>query len=78
MESILANGRPWGPDDAAELRRLARSGMTDVEIGERMRRDVKLIGRKRRALGIERGVSPTMCAMLGRIKVRRRLGENHS
>lgn len=78
MESILANGRPWGPDETAELRRLARSGMTDDQIGERMGRTRSLIVRKRRDFGIERGASPAMCAMLARINLRRRLRESRS
>lgn len=70
-EPNLANGRPWSPDDSAELRRLAGSGMTDDQIGERMGRNAKLVCRKRRALGIEPGVKPAMSAMMARINLRR-------
>lgn len=68
----MANGRPWSPDDSAELRRMAGSGASDVEISAHMGRNVKLIGRKRRALGIERGVSASLAAMLARMSGRKR------
>ena len=67
----MPNGRPWSPDDTSELRRLAKSGMTDAQIGERMGRDVKLIGRKRRDHQIESGASPAAKAIMSRINLRR-------
>jgi hypothetical protein len=51
---------------------MAGSGASDREIAGHMGRGVKLIGRKRRALGIERGVSPALAAMLARMSGRKR------
>jgi hypothetical protein len=51
---------------------MAGSGASDREISRHMGRGVKLIGRKRRDLGIERGVSPALAAMLARMSGRKR------
>ena len=64
--------RTWSVDDTAQLRRMAGAGASDGEIARDMDRDVKLIGRKRRNLGIERGVSASLAAMLARLSGRRR------
>jgi hypothetical protein len=66
------NGRTWTADDTATLTRMAGSGASDREIARHMNRGVKLIGRKRRDLGIERGVSPALAAMLARTSGRKR------
>lgn len=63
---------PWTRDDEATLRGLTGSGMTDGEIAAQMDRDVKLIGRKRRALNIDRGVPADLSAMLARVGARAR------
>jgi hypothetical protein len=68
----MANGRPWSHGDTATLTRMAGSGASDREIAGHMGRGVKMIGRKRRALGIERGVSPALAAMLARMSGRKR------
>jgi len=68
----MANGRPWSPIDTATLTRMAGSGASDSEIARHMDRGVKLIGRKRRDLGIERGVSASLAAMLARMSGRKR------
>ena len=47
---------PWTPQDEATLRDLTGEGRTDAQIAAHMARDVKLIGKKRRALNIDRGV----------------------
>lgn len=65
------NGRAWTPDDTAKLRRLAASGMTDGEIGRALNRDTKCVGRKRREIGIERGMSRDLRTMLARLNMRR-------
>lgn len=61
----------WTPDDEATLRNLTGEGRTDAEIAAQMSRDVKLIGRKRRALNIDRGVPSNLAAMLARVNARR-------
>lgn len=61
---------PWTPEDEATLRDLSGSGRTDGEIASQMARDVKLIGRKRRALNIDRGVPAGLSAMLARLGAR--------
>ncbi len=71
MECALANGRSWGADDTAELRRLVGSGMTDAQIADRMGRERSLIGRKRREHRIEPGLSSGHRAILARINIRR-------
>lgn len=48
---------PWTQKDEATLRDLTGEGRTDAQIAAHMARDVKLIGRKRRALNIDRGVA---------------------
>lgn len=68
----MSNGRDWTDADTAVLKRMAGAGSSDVEISAHMGRNVKLIGRKRRALGIERGVSPALAAMLARMSGRKR------
>ena len=68
----MANGRPWSLAYTATLTRMAGSGASDREISRHMGRGVKLIGRKRRDLGIERGVSPALAAMLARMSGRKR------
>lgn len=73
MECSLANGRSWGPDDMAELRRLVGSGMTDAQIGERMGRGRSFISRKRRDHQIEPGLSRGHKAVLARVNLRRML-----
>lgn len=62
---------PWTRQDEATLRDLTGEGRTDAQIAATMARDVKLIGRKRRALGIDRGVPPALAALMARVNSRR-------
>jgi len=48
---------PWTPEDDATLWRLAGEGHSACEIAAHLNRDVKLIGRKRRELNVDRGVA---------------------
>lgn len=48
---------PWTLEDGATLWRLAGEGHSDCEIAAHLNRDVKLIGRKRRELNVDRGVA---------------------
>lgn len=75
MEDITTSARkprtPWTPQDEATLRDLTGEGRTDAQIAAHMARDVKLIGKKRRALNIDRGVPPALAAMMARVNSRR-------
>jgi hypothetical protein len=62
---------PWTPQDDATLRDLTGEGRTDAQIAAHMARDVKLIGKKRRALCIDRGVPPAFAALMARVNSRR-------
>ena len=68
----MSNGRAWTADDTATVRRMAGSGASDAEIAAYMHRDVKMIGRKRRDMGVERGISIALAVMMCRINGRRR------
>jgi hypothetical protein len=75
MEDTTTSARkprsPWTPQDDATLRDLTGEGRTDAQIAAQMARDVKLIGRKRRALDIDRGVPPALAALMARYNARR-------
>lgn len=75
MEDTTTSARkpraPWTPQDEAILRDLTGEGRTDAQIAAHMARDVKLIGRKRRALNIDRGVPPALAALMARVNSRR-------
>ena len=62
---------PWTSQDEATLRDLTGEGRTDAQIAAHMARDVKLIGKKRRALNIDRGVPPALAALMARYNARR-------
>ena len=66
-------GRQWTPEDDARLVRLSTAGMTDGEIAQIMHRDRSFICRKRQAKGLERGLSPSMQAMMARVNLQRRM-----
>lgn len=68
----MSNGRPWRSDDTQQLRRLAKAGMTDLQIAEAMERDPKLIWLKRQDHSIPCGMPRAMRDMLARINMRRR------
>lgn len=70
----MSSGRPWSADDAAQLRRLAGAGYTDVEIGRAMARHPDLIRRRRVGAGIPAGQSRAETIALMRVN-RRRLGK---
>tara|TARA_R110000868_G_scaffold411706_1_gene707773 strand:- start:13417 stop:13650 length:234 start_codon:yes stop_codon:yes gene_type:complete len=55
---------------------MAGSGASDAEIARHMGRDVKLVGRKRREIGVERGISEAMLRMLRRVNARRTVARN--
>jgi hypothetical protein len=67
----MSNGTLWSPDDTSSLRRLVASGMTDVEIGQRMDRNARLIRAKRKEHGFAPGTSRPLRAILARINLRR-------
>ena len=75
MEHTTTSARkprsPWTSQDEATLRDLTGEGRTDAQIAAKMARDVKLIGRKRRALCIDRGVPPALAALMARVNGRR-------
>lgn len=62
---------PWTAQDEATLRDLTGEGRTDAQIAASMARDVKLIGKKRRALNIDRGVPQALAALMARVNSRR-------
>lgn len=68
----MSNGRPFTPDDAARLRRLAAAGLTDADIGEQMGRHPNFIQAKRRDLDIAPGLPRALRNMLARINMQRR------
>ena len=67
------NGRAWTRDDTQTLTRLLKGGHGDEAIGEHMNRHPKYIGQKRRELGLDRGISAQLSAMMARINTRRRM-----
>lgn len=72
-DTDLPNGRPWTDSDTAQLRRLAAAGGNDAAIADAMGRDRPFIVRKRAALGIDRGQSASITAVIARLNMRRRL-----
>lgn len=58
MEDTTTSARkprsPWTPQDEVTVRDLTGEGRTDAQIAASMSRDVKLIGKKRRTLNIDR------------------------
>lgn len=71
------NGRSWGAGDTAILKRLVASGLTDDQIGARMKRHKDLIRRKRKELGLEPGQSALHTAMMARYRYRRRIARGY-
>ncbi len=65
------NGKPWGSDDDATVRRMAGAGYSDAEIARHMGRDRDLIGRHRRGMNVRPGLPPALTAMMARINARR-------
>lgn len=68
----MSNGRPWTADDTATLRRMARAGYSDAEIGTHIGRDRQWVGRRRREMGITSGFNPALGAMVARWNIRRK------
>lgn len=66
--------RPWTADDDATVGRMAGAGYTDAQIAAHLGRDVKLIGRKRRECGVERGVPAALAGRVSRLSTRRAAG----
>ncbi len=60
----------WSKEDGDQLRRLVRAGHDDGAIGRQMNRDRWLIGRKRRAMGLEPGQTPIQTMMMCRLRTR--------
>jgi hypothetical protein len=58
-------------DEDATIRRMAKSGATDGEIGAQIQRDRQYVGRRRRELKIEPGQPPRLRAMMARLHLRR-------
>lgn len=67
--------RPWTADDRAQLRSLARAGLTQAAIAEHMGRERTQVCRKMAEHGIEPGVSPAHIAALAKINMRMRFAE---
>jgi hypothetical protein len=67
----MSNGRPWGSNETAQLRRLVAAGMTDVQIAVDMKRHANFIQAKRKELGIAPGMSRALRDMLARINMQR-------
>lgn len=61
--------------DTQTLRRLLKAGLTNDQIGDRMKRHKDVIRRKVCALGLEPGQSPMLNAMMMRIRYRRRMAQ---
>jgi hypothetical protein len=55
----------------ATIRRMAKAGYSDSEIGEHIGRDRQFVGRRRRELGIQPGQPPAIRAMMARLHLRR-------
>lgn len=68
--------RPWSPSDSDTLKRMASSGYSDAEIARHMNRDVKMVGKKRRGMNIDRGISDAMVRALRRVNARRTVAVN--
>lgn len=66
------NGREWGPDDTAKVRRLTAAGLTQAQIGEAMERHRDVIREKCQEHGIEPGISRAARAIIARLNLRRR------
>jgi hypothetical protein len=58
-------------DEDATIRRMARAGYSDAEIGEHIGRDRQRVGRRRREMGIQPGQPPALRAMVARLHFRR-------
>ena len=58
-------------DTDATIRRMARSGRSDCEIGKAIGRPKRWVCRRRQALGIRSGYSPALGAMMARLYLRR-------
>ena len=63
--------RPWTNDDIGRLKRFVQSGLTDVEIGEILKRRRDAVTKKRNELEIEPGQSRALTAMMTRINTRK-------
>ena len=61
----------WTPDETATLRRMVKSGRTDAEIGQHLKRDRQAVGRMRRALDLEPGQPPAFRIITARLRLRR-------
>ena len=61
----------WTPDETATLRRMVKSGRTDAEIGQHLKRDRQAVGRMRRALDLEPGQPPAFRIIAARLRLRR-------
>ena len=57
-------------DEIATLRRMARAGYSDAEIGRHLKRDRQAVGRMRRALNLEPGMPPAYRIIAARIRLR--------
>lgn len=67
----MTNGRPWSSQDDATIRRMARAGYSDVEIGQRLGIDRQCVRRRRDRMGIAPGFSRWHRAALARLTLRR-------
>ena len=68
----MSRGCPWPADDTATLRRMARGGYSDGEIGRHLGVSARAVGHKRRALGIEGGLPPRLRIVAARRALRER------
>lgn len=67
----MSNGRDWDPDEKATLRRMSAAGYSDGEIGLKLDRHPKCVGRMRRDMRIEPGQPAMLRAMIARLAFRR-------
>lgn len=74
----MSNGRPWGAEDTATLRRMAEARYSDGEIARHMKRSRALVQRKRGDLKIPPGMQPALTMMMARLNARRFRLQNQS
>lgn len=63
--------REFSAEDVQTLRRLVSSGLTDIQIGERMTRNPKFIQAKRSEMSIAPGISRYARAAIARLNLRK-------
>ena len=67
--------RPWTTDDRATLRRMAEAGYSDGEIARHLGRSRWAGLDQRHTLGLPRGCSAAMAAVLSRLAGRRNIAK---